>query len=118
MRPTTIFAAAAAGALVLLAARAQPPERTLDERVGALETELEMLAARVAGRGNVAPSPLGTPEAVFGGRVAQLERTVDRLSGDLQRIERRVDEAVREAATARREAMAAERLARDAAQLR
>ena len=114
----TVQWAGCAGLAIAAAVQAQQPQPTLEERVAALELDLDDLAARVAGRGNVAPSPLGTPDAVLGSRVAQLERSVDRLAADLQSIERQVDNALREAADARREAMAAERLARDAARLR
>ncbi len=105
-------------ACMLCAAAAAQEGRTLEERVATLELELETLADRVASRGNVAPSPLGTPEAVLGGRVADLERSIDRFSADLQRLERQVDNAVRDAAEARRQAMSAERAARDAARIR
>jgi hypothetical protein len=99
-------------------ARAQPPRPPLEERVAMLELELETLAERVAARGNVAPSPLVTPDVPLYGRIDELERAIDRLSVDMQRLARDVDNAAREAAEARREAMAAERLARDAARVR
>jgi hypothetical protein len=51
-------------------------------------------------------------------RVDQLERTLERLSVEVQGIERRADDALRQASQAQRTAEQATQLARDASRLR
>jgi hypothetical protein len=102
--------------LALAAAQPQPQPQgqrappTLDERVGVLERGFASLTTRFELR-ETAPVAGGALEP----RIADLERTLDRLSADIQRVERQADNALREASDARREAMNAERAARDAA---
>jgi len=117
MRIGNLAAGTAVAALICLTfAAAQPPPQgqrapTLDERVGALERELASLGTRFELRNSAVPSALG---GTLEPRVADLERTLDRLAVDLQRVERQADSAFREASDARREAMNASRDARDA----
>ena len=81
-------------------AGAQQPanEPTTEERVVALERALADLDKRVQGRGSAAPGALASSDVALAGRIEQLERAVDRFSGDLQRVERQADNALREAA--------------------
>jgi hypothetical protein len=102
--------------LVLLApAFAQPPPKppTLEERVTALEKGLASVSTRLGLRESLAPT--GASDAGLAARVATLERTVDRLATDLQRIAIQADNAARDASQARSDAMAAQQIARDAA---
>jgi hypothetical protein len=102
----------AVGAGVALAYAQPPPQPSIDERVAALEREV----ARIGTRTQLHESTASTdPSIALSGRLDQLERTVGRLSSDLQRIERQADNALRNAAAAQRTAEDAQRLARDAA---
>jgi hypothetical protein len=120
VRIGTLAAGVAAAALIYLTfAVAQPQPQlqgqrapTLDERVGVLERGLATLATRFELRDSVAAPVAG---GALEPRIADLERALDRLVVDLQRVERQADNALREASDARREAMNAERAARDAA---
>jgi hypothetical protein len=112
-------AAAAAVTVFYLAFAAAQPDAppgqrgpTLDERVGVLERGFASLSTRFELRDTAVPS---APGGALEPRIAQLERAVERLVVDLQRVERQADMAYREAGDARREAMNAERAARDAA---
>jgi outer membrane murein-binding lipoprotein Lpp len=103
-------------ALLLLApALAQPPVKppTLEERVAALEKGLASLSTRFGVHESVGAGALS--DSVLAGRVATLERTLDRLAMDLQRVERQADAAARDASQARSDAMAAQQIARDVA---
>ena len=109
------FAFLAAASLVALAPAQQPPDRqrtaTLEERVTALEASLATLDTRLAlERSRVGDDP-GQTELALAARVQSLERLVDRLQVDMQRIQRVADDAARAANTAQR---AAEQAARDA----
>jgi hypothetical protein len=103
-------------ALALLTpALAQPPAKapTLEERVTTLEKELASVSTRLGLRESLAAT--GASDAGLAGRVAMLQRTLDRLAVDLQRVERQADAAARDASQARSDAMAAQQIARDAA---
>jgi hypothetical protein len=109
------MAAMAAIYLTFAAAQPQPQadrDPTLDERVGVLERGFASLRTRFELRDTAVPSAAG---GALEPRIAQLERSVERLVVDLQRVERQADMAYREASDARREALNAERAARDAA---
>ena len=84
---------------------------TLDDRVGILERGLASITTRFELRDSAVPS---APGGALEPRIADLERALDRLVSDVQRVERQADNALREASDARREAMNAERAARDA----
>jgi cob(I)alamin adenosyltransferase len=114
---TRIAVSSAALALLSVAAHAQQPP-TAQDRLVALERQLEDLELRLQGRGSVAPGALANSDIAVTSRIDRLERSVDRLAADLQRVERALDNALREATAARRQAMQAERLARDAARPR
>lgn len=88
-------------------------EPTLDERVAALEMIVARLEARLAL--NSALDDTSGERGTMSTRVAALERSLDRLLGDVQRVDRQADAALREAMQARRDAMTAQQLARDAA---
>ena len=79
----TALAAVALGA-------AQEPLRapTLQERVAALETAVATIETRF-GLESARPGNLGTGESgqALAGRVDALQRSVERLSGDIQRVE-------------------------------
>jgi len=105
-------AAAAAAFCALGVAAAQPPAPSLDERVEALEAELASLDTRF----NARPNGLGGESGpALAARITELERTIERLANDIQRVERLADSAAREAAQATRAAMTAEQTARDVA---
>lgn len=112
----TLRCAAAAAALCALAlAAAQPPPRSLDERVATLEAELASLDTRFALQ-SARPNGLGgESDITLVARVTDLERSIERLANEVQRIERLADSAAREAAQAARAAMTAEQTARDVA---
>jgi hypothetical protein len=118
-----VAAGVAAAALIYLTfAAAQPPPQaqgqrapTLDERVGVLERGFASLTTRFELRDAAVPS---APGGALEPRIAAVERSLERLVFDLQRVERQADNALREAGDARREAMNAERAARDAAMRR
>jgi hypothetical protein len=59
-------------------------------------------------------APAAGTDTGFALRIAALERTVDRIGTDLQRIERQADNAAREASQARSDALMAQQIARDA----
>ena len=101
-----------AAALLASAALAQPPRTpTLEERVTALESGVAALDTRLALARSRAGDDAGQTEVALAGRIQALERMVDRLSVDLQRIQRTADDAVRAADAAQR---TAEQAARDA----
>jgi hypothetical protein len=103
----------AAVALCLLAlAAAQPPPRTIEERVAVLESGLATLETRFGLERTRPPDIGGESGLALAGRVTALERTLDRLATDVQRIERVADAAARDAAAAQRDAMEARQAAR------
>jgi outer membrane murein-binding lipoprotein Lpp len=87
-------------------------EPTLEERVVALEKEVASLGTRFEVERTLDDDALG--DGVLTARVAELERSLERLTTDLDRVSRQVDAAQREATQARREAATASQLARDA----
>ena len=103
------------GTLTPAAAQPPSPVPTLDERVTNLEGDVASIETRF-GVQSARPTDFGGESGLaLAARVDALERTLGRLQSDLQRIERLVDAATREAAQARRDASAAQNAARDAA---
>jgi hypothetical protein len=80
----------------------------LERNVATLETRFGLDSARP-------PTFGGETGTALAARVDTLERSLERLVVDLQRVERLADSAAREAAQARRDATAAQQAARDAA---
>ena len=113
-RHVVSVAALAAALAVFSIVAAQVPHQSIDERVTALERQLASLDTRF---GRSAADPAGTADRdnALTARVAALERTLERLTVDLQRVERQAGDALREAGEAQRSALDAERTARDAA---
>jgi hypothetical protein len=104
-------------ALVTLATAQEPLQGpTLQERVAALEANVATIETRF-GIESTRPRNLGNGETgvALAGRVDALERSLQRLAGDLMRVEQLADNAAREAAQARRDATTAQQAARDAA---
>ena len=110
---TLLRCCGAIAALCLLAlAAAQPPPRTINERVAALESGLATLETRFGLERNRSPDMGGESGLALAGRVTALERSLDRLATDVQRIERVADAAARDAASAQRDAMEGRQAAR------
>jgi hypothetical protein len=110
---TTLRCCGAVAALSLLAfASAQPPPRTMEERVAALESGLATIETRFGLERGRPPDIGGESGLALSGRVTALERSIDRLATDVQRIERMADAAARDAASAQRDAQEARQLAR------
>ena len=119
MPPRNIRALAAMLALCSVAGAQQPAqERPLPERVLVLERAVAELEARVQTRSTVPSSTLPNADIGLSSRVDQLERTLERLTVDVQGVERRADDALRQASQAQRMAEQAVQLARDASRLR
>jgi hypothetical protein len=119
MRTTLRYSTALVALAVIALAAAQEPLRrapTLQERVTALEANVASIETRF-GIQSARPSNLGTGESglALAGRVDALERTLEQLARDVQRVQNLADNAARDAAQAQREAMAAQQAARDAA---
>jgi hypothetical protein len=108
------FVAGVAFALCLPAAAQERDVPTLEERMALLESQFATLDTRLE-RERTLDGRGGAESAALDSRIVELEQALDRLTMDLQRLERAVDTALREASQARREAMNAEQLARDAA---
>ena len=112
MGPSTrclAFLAAALLASLALAQQARAP--TLEERVAALEAGLATLDTRLEReRTRVGDNP-GQTDLAMSGRVQALERNLERLTTDMQRVERMAEDAARAASAAQR---TAEQAARDA----
>ena len=108
----------AALAVAALAAAQEPPRAppTLQERVTALEAGVATIETRF-GLQSLRPGSLGTGESgvALAARVDSLERSLERLASDLQRVERLAENAARDAMQAQREATSAQQAARDAA---
>lgn len=107
----------ASAVLFCLAALAQPPQRSVEERLSTLERQLASLQTQFGVRSTIPREP---PESAIraqavSGRVDQLERRLEALTADVKRIDQQADAAMREAFQAQRRAMLAEQLARDAA---
>ena len=95
-------------------ASAQPRPRTMEERVDSLESALATLETRFGLESSRQPNLGGETGQALAGRVTTLERSLDRLSTEVQRVQRLADTAARDAANAQREAMTAQQLAREA----
>ena len=96
-------------------AAAQPPPRTIEERIASLETAVATLDTRLGLESSRQPNIGGESGLALQGRVTALERNLERLAADVQRVSRVADQAARDAASAQRDAMAAQQAARDAA---
>jgi hypothetical protein len=108
---TRCFALCAAILLTAWAFAQQPRTPTLEERVTALESSIATLDTRLEReRTRVGDNP-GQTDIGLSGRVQTLERNLDRLMTDLQRVERTAEDAARTANAAQR---TAEQAARDA----
>jgi hypothetical protein len=94
---------------------AQPRPPTTEERVTALESALATLETRFGLESSRQPTVGGESGLAIQSRVTTLERSLERLAVDIQRVERLADTAVRDAAAAQRDAMTAQQIARDAA---
>jgi hypothetical protein len=104
MRAVLSFAIVAAGLCVLTLALAQPRERTIEERVGALESGLASLETRF-GVQSTRPDNLGGGSDLAAAlRITALERSLERVEADLQRVRNLAETAAREAADARQAA--------------
>jgi hypothetical protein len=118
MRTTLRYTTLVVGLALVALGAAQEPLRapTLQERVAALEASVATIETRF-GIESARPRDLGIGEsgAALAGRVDALERSLERLVGDMRRVEQLADSAAREAAQARRDATAAQQAARDAA---
>ena len=114
-RHVVSVAALAAALAVFSIVAAQVPHQSIDERVTALERQLASLDTRFGIRSAADPAGTADRDNALSARVAALERTLERLTVDLQRVERQADNALREAGEAQRSALDAERTARDAA---
>jgi hypothetical protein len=79
--------------------------------VAALERSLASLDTRLGLERSRVGDDAGQTELALSGRIQALERTLDRLAVDLQRVQRTADDALRTADTAQR---TAEQAARDA----
>jgi hypothetical protein len=112
MRTTLRYCGAAAALSFLTVAASQAPPRTLEERVAALESGLATMETRFGLERSRPPDIGGESGLALAGRVTALERSLDRLAADVQRIERVADAAARDAASAQRDAMEARQLAR------
>ena len=112
MRNTFRCSCAVAALSLLALAAAQPPPRTVEERVAALESSLATLETRF-GLERSRPADIGGETGLaLAGRVTALERSLDRLATDVQRIQRVAEAAARDAASAQRDAMEARQAAR------
>lgn len=97
-------------------AQDQEQELTVEERVAQLESqvarlETQLLTRTTSGAGSLARD---NPALDATARIDELERRLESLTFEVQRLAQQLDMAEREASDARRTAMAAERAARDA----
>ncbi|HVJ29071.1 MAG TPA: hypothetical protein VNA66_02075 [Gammaproteobacteria bacterium] len=89
----------------------QPRAPTLEERMTALEASVATLDTRLEReRTRIGDNP-GQTDLALSGRVQTLERNLERLATDMQRVERIAEDALRAANAAQR---TAEQAARDA----
>jgi O-acetylhomoserine/O-acetylserine sulfhydrylase-like pyridoxal-dependent enzyme len=114
---TTLCCTLLAALLGIWPTTAQQPPRapTLEERIARLESGLATVETRF-GLESSRPADLGIGQtgAALAGRVDALERSLERLASDVQRIERLADTAARDASQAQRDASMAQQLAREA----
>lgn len=108
---TRYFAVFVAALLSSWALAQQPRAPTLEERVTALEASVATLDTRLEReRTRVGDNP-GQTDLALAGRVQALERNLERLTTDVQRVQRLAEDAARAANAAQR---TAEQAARDA----
>ena len=108
---TRCFAVFVAALLGSWALAQQPRAPTLEERVTALEASVATLDTRLEReRTRVGDNP-GQTDLALAGRVQALERNLERLTTDVQRVQRLAEDAARAANAAQR---TAEQAARDA----
>lgn len=115
MRKVLACSLAFAALSALAWAAAQPPPRTIEERITSLETAVATLDTRLGLESSRQPNIGGESGLALQGRVTALERNLERLAADVQRVSRVAEQAARDAASAQRDAMAAQQAARDAA---
>jgi hypothetical protein len=115
MRKILGFSIALAALSVLTLAFAQQRPLTTEERVAALESGLATLETRFGLESTRQPTLGGESGVALQSRVTTLERSLERLAVDVQRVERLAETAARDAAAAQRDAMSAQQMARDAA---
>jgi hypothetical protein len=88
---------------------------TIEQRLAAVEAAVARLDTRLALAITRPGEDAGQTEVALAARVMALERSVERLTADLERAERLADNAARAAGDAQREATRAQQAARDAA---
>ena len=110
-----LVTAAIAVACVALAQEPRPAGPTIDERLAALEAGIARLDTRLGLATTRPQDSAGQSDLALAARVTELERAVERLASDIQRVERLADGATRAASDAQRTATSAEQSARDAA---
>lgn len=117
MRKFIPYVATAAMAFACLSFAQQPRSQgpTVEERLAAVEAGLATLDTRLGLASARTQSNAGQSDVALDGRITTLERELDRLAVDIQRVERLADSAVRAANDAQRSATSAEQAARDAA---
>ncbi len=118
MTTSTCFLAAAtvlALAEAVLAQDSAATRATIEQRVTALEAGFATLDTRLGLANAQEPALGGQSDLALAARIRELERAMERLTADLQRVERLADGATRTAADAQRDASRAEQTARDAA---
>jgi len=115
MRKILGFSIALASLSALALALAQQRPLTTEERVSALESALATLETRFGLASTRQPTIGGELGVALEARVTTLERSLERLTVDVQRVERVAETAMRDASAAQREALSAQQLARDAA---
>ncbi|HET7924362.1 MAG TPA: alanine-zipper protein [Rhodanobacteraceae bacterium] len=111
---TRCFAFFGVALLTLPALAQQPPgprAPTLEERVMALEASVATLDTRLELERSRAGSTTGQTDLALAGRVQALERKLERLTTDVQRVQRMAEDAARAASAAQR---TADQAARDA----
>jgi hypothetical protein len=104
----------AAATLVMAATFAPAAFAQAEERVLALERAYASLDTRFNARTSSGIGAESSQSISMERRVTQLENLLNRMTTDVQRLERAAESAMREASQARREAQTAERIARDA----
>jgi methyl-accepting chemotaxis protein len=113
MTATSKWLVALAALAALPMARAQPgAPPTLEERVTALERQVARLDTRFERESAVRPATADN-NATLAARINQLERSLERLAADMQRVQRQADDASRAASQAARDAQSAQQLARE-----
>ena len=111
IRCFAFFAATLPTSLVLAQEPIRPRAPTLEERVAALESGLASVDTRLGLARSPVGDDAGQTELALSGRIQALERMVERLAVDLQRVQLTSEDAMRAAGTAQR---TAEQAARDA----